>query len=46
MQKSSYIEAILVVAIISAVGYGTVVIRAMTEPNSMGDNQVEWKRNP
>lgn len=32
MQKFSYIEALAVVAIISAVGYGTVVIQAMTGP--------------
>lgn len=28
MQKSIYLEAVLVVAIVSAVGYGTVVIHA------------------
>lgn len=45
MQKSFYIEAILVVAIVSAVGYGTVVIRAMTDPNRMGDNQMGVNKN-
>ena len=38
MQKSSYIEVLLMVVIVSAVGYGTVFIGAMTAPNVMDWN--------
>lgn len=38
MHKSLVVEGLLVVAIVGAVGYGTVVIRAMNDPDYVGDN--------